>query len=99
MNYYQIETKLGYHHPLIKICIARYEDTKSAEDRTRCGRSKISTARNDLVLLRTVRKNRRWSSTKLAQAWKLSNGIKASSRTKADYNFIDTIGNYKPKKL
>jgi len=62
MNYYQIETKLGYHHPLIKIFIARYEEKKSAEDRKRCGRSKISTARNDLVL-RTVRKNRRWSSS------------------------------------
>ena len=56
MNYYQIETKLGYHHPLKKICITRYEETKSAEDRKRCGRSKILTARNDLVLLRTVRK-------------------------------------------
>src|SRR5690349_21622960 len=58
--------------------VLKYKATNSVKDLFRRPKARISTPADDRQLARLVRKNRRASSTILANEWNLSNGLKAA---------------------
>lgn len=78
-SYSEIGNELNRSKSCIKTIIDRYNQTKSYDDRPRSGRPRISTDKDERLLVRLVKKNRTSPSHVLADNWKLSNGKKASA--------------------
>jgi transposase len=78
-SYKQIATTIGTSKSTIHNIIERYEQTGSVKERARSGRPRISTPREDRILLQITKKNKSLPSHQLAKNWKLSSGLTASS--------------------
>uniref|UniRef100_A0A668ANT3 Transposase Tc1-like domain-containing protein n=1 Tax=Myripristis murdjan TaxID=586833 RepID=A0A668ANT3_9TELE len=61
--------------------LQKYRQTNSLEDKPRSGRPRVSSARNDRILIRMCRQNCRMTSQELQQQWSNQTGVQCSTRT------------------
>jgi len=78
----EIAQKLGFKSDsTVRTILDRYKETGLVKDRYRCGRPKISNDRNNRILIRLMKQNRKLSSTELAKQWIIDGNVLASPRS------------------
>uniref|UniRef100_A0A3B5APN1 Transposase Tc1-like domain-containing protein n=1 Tax=Stegastes partitus TaxID=144197 RepID=A0A3B5APN1_9TELE len=61
--------------------LQKYRQTNSFEDKPRSGHPRVSSARNDQMLIHMCRENRRLTSQELQQQWSNQTSVQCSTRT------------------
>ena len=76
----QIARKCRCSPSAVGYTLQKYRRTNSLEDKPRSGRPRVSSARNDRILIRMCRENRRMTSQELQQQWSNQTGVQCSTR-------------------
>uniref|UniRef100_A0A667XXQ9 Transposase Tc1-like domain-containing protein n=1 Tax=Myripristis murdjan TaxID=586833 RepID=A0A667XXQ9_9TELE len=61
--------------------LQKYRRTNSLEDKPRSGRPRVSSARNNCIVICMCRQNRRMTSQELQQQWSNQTGVQCSTHT------------------
>uniref|UniRef100_A0A4W6DY73 Transposase Tc1-like domain-containing protein n=1 Tax=Lates calcarifer TaxID=8187 RepID=A0A4W6DY73_LATCA len=77
----QIARKCRCSPSAVGYTLQKYRQANSLEDKPRSGRPRVSSARNDRILIRMCRENRRMTSQELQQQWSNQTCVQCSTHT------------------
>ena len=80
-SYRQITTRCGCRHTTARMIIRRFQQSGSLKDKPRSGRSRCSTARDDRVMLRLCRIDRKKTAPELRRQWSEKSRVQCTTRT------------------
>uniref|UniRef100_A0A4W6FNJ6 Transposase Tc1-like domain-containing protein n=1 Tax=Lates calcarifer TaxID=8187 RepID=A0A4W6FNJ6_LATCA len=77
----QIARKCRCSPSAVGYTLQKYRRTNSLEDKPRSGRPRVSSARNDHILIHMCRENHQMTSQELQQQWSNQTGVQCSTCT------------------
>ena len=94
-GYYQIATKCGCMHTTARMIIKKLQQSSSLKDEPKSGRARCSTARDDCVLLRLYRTDRKKTAPEPKREWSEQSGIQSVRRKLLKHGFKSCIARKK----